>query len=301
VQIPSPAPTPDELRDWLRVAGPTTATGALLWTPGAGDLARGWVSYGGPPLIVQFPAGVEVGFAFDGPRRWALDGPHGPIARSDGRRAVAWQGDDVEVGGPLVVVPDPAELLLPAPPWDDPGGEVAPDELLGRACWRWTAQDEVRWVDELTGCLLAHRTPAGTLALTAFEPGAPVDPALFELGGLADTGEPDGLGAPDEPTPRPGPTAPDVVVPWWPQGTLSYPVGGDPDVPSLLVQLTTADDRAPSVWVGVARPGRRAPVRPGVRSRRWDGEDCSLSLSWTRGLADDDVERIVASVPRRWS
>lgn len=167
-----PAPTPDELGVWLRVAGPTTATGALVWTPGQKELSFGWVSFGGPPLLVRLPSGAEVRFSYDGPRRWALDGPDGPLGRSDGRRAVAWRGDQVEAGGELIFVPSPELLLFPAPPAEDPGGEVVADDLLGRACWRWTARDQVRWVDDLTGCLLAHRAPAGTLALTAFEPGA---------------------------------------------------------------------------------------------------------------------------------
>ncbi len=297
-------PTSDELRDWLRVAGPVTATGALRWTPGEGDLAVGWVSYGGPPLLVDLPAGVEVRFAFDGPRRWALDGPDGPLGRSDGRRAVAWRDGRVEVGGELLAVPDPATLLLPAPPLEDPGGEVAADELLGRPCWRWTTTDEVRWVDEATGCLLAHRTPAGTLALTTFEPGAPVILALLDPDELVDAGEqvePDDW-APPAPEPEGGhPPVPGFRVPWWPHGTMSHPVGGDPEVPSLLVRLTSSGGGDPSVWVGVAPAGRQAPVRAGVRSRRWAGDGCSLSLSWTRGLSDDDVERVVASLPGRWS
>lgn len=297
-----PAPTPDELCVWLRVAGPTTATGALVWTPGQQELSFGWVSFGGPPLLVRLPSGAEVRFSYDGPRRWALDGPDGPLGRSDGRRAVAWRGDQVEAGGELIFVPSPELLLFPAPPAEDLGGEVVADDLLGRACWRWTAWDQVRWVDDLTGCLLAHRAPAGTLALTAFEPGAQVDPALFDL---------DGLAGPYVPAPpsrsrqrqqeqAERPAGPAFVVPWWPHGALSYPVGGAPEVPSLLVRLGTDDDRAPSVWVGVAPLGRRAPVRPGAGSRRWDGEDCSLSLSWTRGLSDDDVERVAASIPGRW-
>jgi hypothetical protein len=145
----------------------------------------------------------------------------------------------------------------------------------------------------VTGCLLARRRPAGTLALTSFTPGAPVDPSLFDVPPSA---------APPEPSPVrfEGPVAPAFSVPWWPHGTLSYPVGGDPEVPSLLVQLAPSGEPAPSVWVGVAPLGQRAPVRPGVRSRRWDGEDCALSLSWTRDLSDDDVDRVVASVPRRW-
>jgi hypothetical protein len=288
-----PVPTPDELADWLRVAGPgTTATGSLTWTPGDGDLNVGWVSFGELPLLVELPPAVEVRFAWDGPRRWALDGPDGPLGRCDGRRGLAWRDGQAETGGLLLPFPDPEELLLPEPP-EPPDGEVAADELLGRACWRWTASDGVRWVDELTGCLLARRTPAGTLALTSFTPGAPVDLSLFDVPPSA---------APPEPSPVrfEGPVAPAFSVPWWPHGTLSYPVGGDPEVPSLLVQLAPSGEPAPSVWVGVAPLGQRAPVRPGVRSRRWDGEDCALSLSWTRDLSDDDVDRVVASVPRRW-
>jgi hypothetical protein len=288
-----PAPTPDELRDWLRVAGPPTATGTLLWTPGEEPVSFGWVSFAGPPLFVHLSAGVEVRFSYDAPRRWALDGPDGPLGRSDGRRGVAWRGEQVEVGGELLLVPPPELLLLPEPP-DELDGEVVADERLGRVCWRWTSRAEVRWVDDLTGCLLALRTASGTLELTAFEPGARVDPALFDLATLA------GPDAPPPPQEPHRPVRPTFVVPWWPYGALSYPVGGDPEVPSLLVLLNTGDPRAPSVWVGVAPLGRRAPVRPGVRSRRWDGDDCSLSLSWTKGLPDHDVERIVASMPGRW-
>lgn len=286
-----PAPTPEELADWLRVAGPGTATGGLLWTPGDGDLAFGWVSFGELPLLLDLPWAVEVRFSWDGPRRWALDGPDGTLARCDGQRGVVWRDGQVEAGGLVLPVPDPEELLLPEPP-DRPDGEVAADALLGRACWRWTASDGVRWVDDQTGCLLARRTPAGTLALTSFVPGAQVDPALFDL-------------PPSEAPPPPrvtfqGPTAPAFAVPWWPHGALSYPVGGDPELPSLLVQVAPSGARAPSVWVGVAPSGQRAPVRPGVRSRRWDGEDCALSLSWRAGLSADDVDRVVASVPPRW-
>ena len=289
-----PAPTPDELPDWLRVAGPTTATGALVWTPGDGDLAFGWCSFGGPPLLVQLPPGVELRFSFDGPRRWAVDGPDGPLGRSDGRRGVAWRDGDIEVGE-LLLVPPPEELLLPTPP-HEAGGDVVAAERLGRPCWRWTTADAVRWVDDETGCLLAQRTAAGTLALTAFEPGARVDPALFDLTDLAG---PEAGPPPSLVTSAP-PPAPAFSVPWWPHGALSYPVAGDPAVPELLVLLNTGDVRAPSVWLGVAPLGRRAPVRPGVRSRRWDGEDCALSLSWTRDLSDEDAERVVASVPRWW-
>jgi hypothetical protein len=239
-----PAPTSQELSDWPRVAGPPTATGALVWTPGERDLSFGWVSFGGPPLLVHLPAGVEVRFAFDGPRRWALDGPDGPLGRSDGRRAVAWRGADAEVGGELLPVPTPDLLLLPEPPVAH-DGEVVADELLGRPCWRWTSQDEVRHVDDATGCLLSLITPSGTLVLTAFEPGAPVDPALFDLD---DWAGPDAGAAPTLARPRRvRPPDPTFLVPWWPHGALSYPVGGDPEVPSLLVLLNTGDARAPSV------------------------------------------------------
>lgn len=295
-----PTPTSDELCDWLRVAGTTTAVGAVVWTPGDQELSFGWVSFGGPPLLVQLPAGVEVGFAFDGPRRWSLHGPDGPLARSDGRRAVAWRADGVEAGGELMAVPNPEWLLLPGPPAADPGGEVVQDERLGRPCWRWTAQDDVRWVDDETGCLLAHHTPAGAFELTGFVPGAPVDPALFDVEAEAGAAVAAPPSRPQRQARSEAPAHPGFTVPWWPHGASSYPVAGDPELPSLLVELMT-DGPRPSLWVGVAPPGRRAPVRPGVRSRRWDGEDCSLSLSWTRDLSDDDVERVVASIPGRWS
>lgn len=141
--------------------------------------------------------------------------------------------------------------------------------------------------------------PGRTLALTSFEPGAPVDAALFDLNDVAgpDVGAAPSWHSRHAKTP---PTA-TFAVPWWPHGALSYPVGGDPDKGSLLVRLNTGGARAPSVWVGVAPVDVRPPVKRGVRSRRWDGEDCSLSLSWSAGLSDQDVERVVASIPRRWS
>lgn len=288
------APTPDELGVWLTVAGPATATGAVLWTPGEQALSFGWAAVGGPPLFVRLPAGLEVGFSFDGPQRWALDGPDGPLGRSDGRRAVAWRDDEVEHGAWLVTVPQLEELLLPRAA-EDGGGEVSADERLGRACWRWTTEDQVRWVDDQTGSLLARQSSQGTLALTRFEPGAAVDPSLFDVdavhGPAVEEVPQDG---------RPRPPDPTFEVPWWPHGTLSFPVAGDAGEQSLLVQLVTGDDRDPSVWVGVAPRHRRAPVQQGARSRRWDGEDCSLSLSWRGDLSDEQAERIAASIPPRW-
>jgi len=281
----------------LAVAGPAAATGGVVWTPGEEEFSFSWASFGGPPLFVRLPPGVEVRFSYDGPLRWALNGPGGPLGRSDGRRAVAWREDEVEVGAWLVTVPSVQDLLLPEPP-DVADGEVAADELLGRPCWRWTAREQVRWVDEQTGCLLAQRTPAGTLALTSFEPGAPVDAALFDLhdvAGLDVEAAPCGHSRAAQNPPAAG-----FAVPWWPYGALSYPVSGDPDKGSVLVRLNTGDGRAPSVWVGVAPLNQRPPVKRGVRSRRWNGQDCSLSLSWSPSLSDEDVDRVVASIPRNW-
>jgi hypothetical protein len=281
----------------------------VRWTPGEEELSFGWFAFGGPPLIVELPAEVEVRFSYGGAGCWALEGPDGPLARSDGRRAVAWSDGTLAVGGSLMVAPGPQQLLLPEPPQEGRGArhvqahdaaadDVQADEVLGRQCWRWSLGDQVRWVDEETGCLLRMSTRAGLLELTDFQPGAPVDGALFDLdewvGPYVDDVR---SGSRAE---RETPVEATFVVPWWPHGALSSPVGGDPDVPSLLVLLNTGDRRAPSVWLGVAPLGERAPVRPGVRSRRWDGEDCSLSLSWGRRLSEDEAERIIASIPERW-
>lgn len=48
----------------------------------------------------------------------------------------------------------PDRLLEPERLGREPGGKVVRDELMGRPCWRWTSGDEVRWVDDETGCLL---------------------------------------------------------------------------------------------------------------------------------------------------
>lgn len=268
-----------------------------MWTRGSEDLSFGWVAFGGPPLFVDLPVGVEVKFVYGGAGCWALEGPDGPLARTDGRRAVVWQDGGVEVGASLMAVPGPEQLLLPEVPQHREGAhQVQADELLGRPCWRWSIGDEVRWVDEETGCLLKRVTSAGSLELTRFEPGAPVDRSLFDLDEWAGPQvKESGSRAIREKR-----IEPTFLVPWWPRGALSFPVAGDPDVPSLLVLLNTGESRGPSVWVGVAPPGVPAPVRPGVKSRRWDGQDCSLSLSWTRDVSEDDVERIIASIPGGW-
>lgn len=289
-------PTPDELALWLRVAGPPTVTGALRWTPGEQDLSFGWVVFG-QPVFADLPPGVEVAVVHEAPDRWALAGPEGPLARADGRRAAVWRHGEVEVAQSLVVAPSPLLLLRPEPP-EVPGGQVVADELLGRPCWRWTDGDTTRWVDDATACLLRTTAPSGTLELTAFAPGAAVDAGAFDLDAVAGPAGPSA--AAEVRAEREGRAAAGFAVPWWPHGTQSWPVAGDPDAGSLLVQLATTDEAAPTVWVGVAPAGTPAPVRPGVRSQRWDGDGCSLSLSWTRGLSDDDRARLVAETPGAW-
>ena len=132
-------PTPVELAAWLAVASPRTARGRSRWTPGEQPW-RGTFTYGGRrPVMCHPPAGVEVDFWHAAPDRWRLDVPDGPLCRSDGTTAVVWSDQGLQVSGALLVFSGPPQLLHPSADLrmrEVPDGEVSPDELLGRRCWR---------------------------------------------------------------------------------------------------------------------------------------------------------------------
>lgn len=88
------------------------------------------------------------------------------------------------------------------------------------------------------------------------------------------------------------------TVPWWPDGCSNRPVLGDVSEPSLLVELATRVDVG--WWVGVAPAGTPAPVQPGMRSRRWEGDEMSLSLSWDPTVPAELVDQVAASMPSGW-
>lgn len=214
-----------------------------------------------------------------------VDSPDGVAGPSDGPGRGSGPDDDRSA-------PGSGGLETPGP--------VTADRVADRPCWRWDRGEDVVWVDEQTGCLLRSQSDRGVLELTEVAFDEAVDPAVFAL--------PDDLPAPppsalperpvrQEPAP---PEPPGFRVPWWPGGCESQPVAGDPDVPEVLSVLLSHREGGPTFWVGVAPAGRLAPVRSRRRYRRWEGDGCSLSLSWSGDVPDAVVDRMVASMPTAW-
>lgn len=299
-------PSAAELSAWVAVASPRTARGRFRWTPPEPDwnVSVGWAG-SGPPVMACVPDDVELAFWHAAPGSWRVEGPAGLVCTSDGRTAVVHRTDDIQVGGHLIMGVGPDGLLHPSDgrsrrrlQQPDTSGTVAADELLGRPCWRWAAAERTLWVDDQTGCALRLDDADGSRELTAFEVDVEVDPALFA--------PPDGVTLPREERsarpagpPPPRPTA-GFTVAWWPQGAPGHPIEGDASVPELLLELHTASDDAPRFWLGVAPAGVPARVRRGSRVRRWDGDGWAFALSWRGELPDEDVEQVVASIPRAW-
>lgn len=287
-------PTPRELAVWLATASPGTATGRYRWSSGSPNpsINYGWI--GEPPLLVMAPPDVELAVSFRAPGDWRLDLPEGPLARASDGVAVLWQSDGRVRGRRLQQLIGPDRLLKPEAPRGEPDGEVAQDTLLGRMCWRWTSGEDVRWVDDATGCLLRLDSGDRCAAFSEIRFGESQDDMTYALGDLSDAKDT----TVPVPTDAEAQRALPFTVPWWPDGCSSLPVAGDPFAPSLLVELHTGDDDR---WcVGVAPAGTPAPVRLGLRSRRWDGDGVSLSLSWSPTVPDGLVDRVAASMPSVW-
>jgi hypothetical protein len=311
------APTPRELAAWLDVASPRTARGRFVRSPTSGSERQSFAYAGPRPVFAGVPADVEVEFWHGAPDRWRIDAPAGPVCRSDGVAAVAWSDRGVEVGPRLHLLGGPDVLLHPSAPHrsgrpgdrapDDHTGTIVPAELLGRRCWRWETADGVVWVDEATGCALRQDSAQGRAELTAFEVDVDLDPALFvppvdvvpEAGAVRSDERPAAPDAfPGEPPGRP--EAPFRVV-WWPFGVNSHVLAGDPAVPEVLLELrTTGADGDPRFWLGVAPSGHRPRTRQRASTRTWEGDGWSFALSWRGDVSADDLDRVVASVPRSW-
>ncbi len=290
------APTPGELAAWLVTASPGTATGRYRWTSRSADQSvnHGWI--GEPPVLVGVPPDVELVVSYRAPGDWRLDLPGGPLARASGGVVVLWEPDGRLTGRRMQQLMGPDRLLTPERLAREPGGTVVLDELLGRVCWRWGTGDEVRWVDDATGCLLRLDTGDRSAAFSEVVFGQVQDDATYALGDLSDAKDLTALET-QHPAPALQQTLP-FTVPWWPDGCANRAGGGDVSDPSLLVILATRDDS--QWWVGVAPAGMPAPVRSGLASRRWDGDGVSLSLSWEPTVPDELVDRVAASMPSVW-
>ena len=236
------APTPRELAAWLHVASPRTARGRFVRSPATGSERQSFAFAGPRPVLAWVPADVEVEFWHGAPDRWRIDGPAGPVCRSDDAVAVAWSDNGVEVGPRLHLLGGPDALVHPQASdrfgrpgdetSDDVAGTIEPAELLGRPCWRWVTPGSTTWVDEATGCALRQDTAQGRAEVTAFEVDIDLDPALFELpvdvagdaGAVRSDERP--AARDDVPGERPDrPEAPFRVV-WWPFGVAGHVLDG---------------------------------------------------------------------------
>ena len=269
-------------------------------------------------MFAWVPPDVEVEFWHGAPDRWRIDAPAGPICRSDGAGAVAWSDAGAQVGPRLHLLGGLDALVHPRPPErgrrprdrsaDDLTGTVEPAELLGRRCWRWKTSDGTTWVDEATGCALRQDSPQGRAELTDFSVDVEIDPGLFvtpaDTVRDAEQAHPqEGSSAPvDEPArEHPArPAAPFRVV-WWPFGVASQVLAGDVAAPEVLLELRTRGaDGDPRFWLGVAPSGHRPRTRQRASTRTWEGDGWSFALSWRGEVSADELDRVVASVPRVW-
>ncbi|HWG93633.1 MAG TPA: hypothetical protein VNU66_05355 [Mycobacteriales bacterium] len=275
-----------------------TATGTCRWEPGPDErVSFGWFSFGEPPVVPPVPPREDVRFWHAAPGRWRLELGGRLLAVADGARAAVVHRARVEAGGELVAPHAAPALLRPEEHVEEPAGDVVRDDLLGRVAWRWSQDGVVRWVDEQTGVLLRRESAAGTLALTSLEVGAPVDDALFALP----------AGTPAPPPPRSHAEPPEAAderrrtagfaAPWWPQGCRAWADEGDPDVPEVLLSLETD---GPPWWLGVAPAGHAVRTR-GEVVRTWEGDGWSFSLGHPAGAPAEEVDAVVASVPRAWA
>lgn len=277
-------PTPAELAVWTTVSGlPSARARVRRVARGRARGTFGWI--GEPPLLVDVPAGGEMDVLLAAHGRWRLEVDGVLRAVADGRRAAAWYGGELRTGGALL---GPAQDLL-APRTRETGGTVAREDLLGRRAWRWEHGPVTRWVDEQTGALLRLDGPDGRVEVTSLEVGGALDDALFEVPGPPPPQAQRQVARPQDPS---------FSVPWWPDGCLAWPVEGDPDVPEVLLQLGTASGDG---WqLAVAPDG--VPLRQprGGPVRRWSGDGWAFALSHPRDVGAEEVDRVVASVPRVW-
>ena len=297
-------PTPEELLAWAAVAHPAAARGTYRWHTGRAEVADGvgWIAFAGDvPAPLHVPPDTDVAFWYEAPGRWRLEVDGALVGVEDGQQAVSRWADHVHAGSRLLAPGGPARLLQPEP-HDEPYGEVSADVRLGRACWRWTSPAATWWLDHETGVGLAYedadlRAELRTLELTAAGADFTVPPDLLAQGrplvgpALLEDGR--------EVERERAQWQPEFTVTWWPGGTLCWPESGDADVPEVLLVLGTVERLR--VWLGVAPMPRPAPVKPRARSHRWTGDGWSFALSWRGELAPEDVERVAASVPARWS
>lgn len=314
----SSVPTPAELVTWLAVAGVAAARGEVVWevADDSVEILTGWA--GERPVCGCLPFDLPVAFSYGGPARWRVAGPDLLVVQ-DRDGAVVAQAGTVETGRVLMLAGGPQWLLEPEQPrsleptglgarrYADYGsgeppmvtGTVQADSVIGRPCWRWEAPDGTRWVDDETGVLLRWDTEShGTVRLTALEIGVPVDESDFDWRAVPGAGPvprhddgllshwADGLAQ-----------TPPFTVSSWPDGAQSYPVEGDPDLPSALVVLQL-EDAGSRLLLGVAPAGHPAPVR-GDGVHRWSGDGWELALSWT-GAPPAELDAVVASVPPGW-
>ena len=296
-------PTPTELAAWAAVADVAAARGTYRWHSRRGEDADGvgWFAFAGDipaPLLV--PPDTDVAFWYEAPGRWRIEEGGELLGVADGRQAVARAEGHVHVGSRLLAPSGPERLLRPDVQ-DGVFGEVAPDVLLGRHCWRWAAGAATWWLDHETGIALAYedaalRAELLELELTADGADFTVPAELVAQAGPIVDLPPDEDGRLVEH--RRAQWTPEFTVTWWPGGTLCWPDSGDARVPEVLLVLGS---ERPRFWLGVAPEPRPAPVKRGSRVHRWTGEGWSFALSWRGELAEADLDRIVGSVPAAWA
>jgi hypothetical protein len=295
-------PTPRELAAWAAVADVPAARGTYRWRSRRGSADDiGWFGFAGDiPAPLAVPPGTDVAFWYAAPDRWRIEVDAELVGVSDGRTALARHGEDVHVGSRLLAPTGPARLLQPDAQ-DEPSGEVAADVLLDRACWRWTASATTWWLDHDTGVALAYEDAAVRAELLELELTA--DGADFTLpADLLAQGRPlvdlPPRESGRETEQRRAQWRPEFTVPWWPRGTLCWPDSGDPAVPEVLLVLGSG---RPRFWLGVAPLPREAPVKRRARTHRWTGDGWSFALSWRGDLTQEELARVVGSVPAAWA
>jgi len=308
-------PTPDELVHWLSVARPVAARGTFRWSSNLPPGSKLTFRYAGrKPVPLFLPPNVEIAFWHAALDRWRLEVEGRLVGVSDGKTAVSWSDERAHVGSVLLAPSGPARLLTPEAERGPGRGTVEFDTVAGRPCWRWTAPQQTWWLAVDTGLALAYEDADLRAELLSLELLDALDDALFtvpvEAASLIRDPEPEDewqpttrphAGPEDEPEPATADdTAPDdpFTVCWWPSASYGEPVDGDPTVPEVLLRLPADSGRR--FWLGVTPLPRTAPTRRGARVRRWTGDGWAFALSWRGQVADGDIDRVIASVPRRW-
>ena len=286
-----------------------TARGAVRWRqPDEDDLDR--VAEQG-----------EAQFWFAAPDRWRVEDDRGPVLVQDAQwlyrrdaegrlqrrpRRESWHGDPLEGLGSGTDLAE--QFRSGSDDFHEPMGPATAVSVAGRPAWAVVLAPPVRKpypltvaLDEETGALVRMAALEGRFVreMTRFEPGVPVEPERFLWTGPYRTDWYD-----EEQASRAARTwAAQARVPvprWWPSGLRYDALDGDPGTGAFVVHLEVADEpllarwprdaEPPGLWLGHARHRH---------SHRWTDDLWEWGLAVERPLAEDDLQRVIASLPDR--